>query len=195
MLDTAAQFSVAGVEFKPGGALPFFDVPIGELANLHVPLDTLWGSLATELRERMLEAATPQHKLDVLERVLLQRITRVPGSHPAVAYAIGQFERHPAIVRIAEVINQIGLSHRRFLDLFTAEVGLTPKVFCRIGRFQRVLQRVHGGRPVEWASVALSCGYYDQAHFIRDFRAFSGVNPSSYRASVGPHRNHVPLSD
>ncbi|MGH7718113.1 MAG: helix-turn-helix domain-containing protein [Gemmatimonadaceae bacterium] len=82
--------------------------------------------------------------------------------------------------RTALAVDRVGLSHRRFLDVFTAHVGVTPKVFCRIRRFQRVLQRVHEGGEVEWARVALSCDYYDQAHFIREFQAFSGVNPSTY---------------
>jgi AraC-like DNA-binding protein len=195
IIETSAQFSVAGVQFRPGGAFPFFTVAMDELANLHVPLDVMWGGLASQLHEQVLEAATPVEKLDVIERLLAARLVRGRSAHPAVAYAIDAFERDPALVRIADVTGRIGLSHRRFLDLFTAEVGLTPKLFCRVRRFQSVLRRIRDGRRVEWADVALACGYYDQAHFIKDFQAFSGLNPSSYRASAGPHANHVPLSD
>jgi AraC-like DNA-binding protein len=195
IIETAPQFSVAGVQFKAGGAFPFFARPIDELANRHVPLDALWGGLDAELRERLVEAAEPDEKLDVIERLLSARLARGRSGHQAVAYAIKAFERDPALARVAAITNRIGLSHRRFLDLFTDEVGLTPKLFCRIRRFQRVLRRMQDGRRVEWADVALSCGYYDQAHFIKDFHAFSGLNPSSYRSSVGPHPNHVPLSD
>jgi AraC-like DNA-binding protein len=74
-------------------------------------------------------------------------------------------------------------------------VGLTPKLFCRVRRFQRVLRRIGTGRPVEWAAVAVDCGYFDQAHFIRDFHAFSGINPSAYLAGRTEHLNHVPLLD
>ena len=195
VIDTADQFSVAGVVFRTGGARPFFEVPLRDLANRHVPLDALWGGSAAELSDRVLEAITPQARLAVIDQVLTERIVHAHARHPAVACAIDAFHRDPAVVRIGALINRLGLSHRRFLDVFTAEVGLTPKVFCRIRRFQRVLRQVHQGRQVEWASVALSCGYYDQAHFIKEFTAFSGVNPSTYLSSVGPHKNHMPLSD
>jgi AraC-like DNA-binding protein len=195
VIDTSAQFSVAGVQFKAGGAFPFFALPLGELANRHVPLDELWGGLAEQLRERVFEAATPSQRLAVIERILIARLARASGNHPAVAYAIRVFEHNPALVRIADVTSRIGLSHRRFLDVFTDEVGLTPKLFCRIRRFQRVLQQIRSYGRVDWADVALSCGYYDQAHFIKDFQELSGVNPSTYRMSVGPHANHIPLPD
>jgi AraC-like DNA-binding protein len=166
-----------------------------ELASQHVRLDVVWGGLATELHERVFEAAAPHEKLDVIERFLSARLVHGRSAHSVVTYAIDAFERDPAIVRIADVTGRTGLSHRRFLDLFTAEVGLTPKLFCRVRRFQKVLRRIRDGRRVEWADVALACGYYDQAHFIKDFQSFSGLNPSDYYASAGPHPNHVPLSD
>ena len=93
------------------------------------------------------------------------------------------------------VTRQTGLSHRRFIEVFRDQVGLTPKVYWRLQRFRQVLQRVHRAPRVEWADLALECGYYDQAHFIRDFRAFSGLSPSAYLAQRGEHLNHVPLSD
>jgi AraC-like DNA-binding protein len=79
--------------------------------------------------------------------------------------------------------------------VFRDETGFTPKVFCRIRRFQQALGRMENRKSVEWANVALDCGYFDQAHFIHDFRAFSGINPSSYLAHQTRHRNHVPLME
>ena len=96
---------------------------------------------------------------------------------------------------IGEMIGKVGLSPRRFVQVFTEEVGVTPKLFCRIRRFQQVLRRIQKERRVEWVDVATDCGYYDQAHFIRDFRAFSGLNPSSYLVQRGEHLNHVPVAE
>ena len=76
--------------------------------------------------------------------------------------------------------------------LWTATIG---KLFCRIQRFQEVLHLIGTGRQVEWADVALTCGYFDQAHFIHDFRTFSGLNPTAYLAQRSEHLNHVPLPD
>ena len=110
-------------------------------------------------------------------------------------FALREFGRGPRTRGISEVTDQLGLSPKRFIQVFREEVGLTPKVFCRIRRFHRALDRMEGRQSVEWANVALDCGYFDQAHFIHDFRAFSGINPSSYLAHRTPHRNHVPLVD
>jgi AraC-like DNA-binding protein len=178
-IDVAAQFALGGVAFKPGGAYPFFDVPLHTLADDFVALGDVWGCLATELRERVLEAPTPDLKFAAFEDVLKRRLARAPDRHPGVVYAIAAFERAPG-ASVIEVAGRTGMSHRRFLDLFDSEVGLTPKVFCRILRFQRVLRRVDTGRDVDWTDVALSCGYYDQAHFIHDFQVFAGMTPTMY---------------
>ena len=195
VIDTAEQHTVAGVHFKPGGAFPFLGLPAGELHNAMVSLEDLWGRLANELRERLLEAGTPQARLHVLEEALLARAATRLDRHPAVAFALQEFRSLPLTRTIADVTGQIGLSAKRFIQVFSGEVGLTPKLFCRVRRFQRVLRTIGKGQPVEWAAVAVDCGYFDQAHFIRDFRAFSGINPSTYIAHCTEHLNHVPLHE
>lgn len=112
-----------------------------------------------------------------------------------MAYALGEFRRLPHARTIAEVTRRVGLSPRRFIQVFKEEVGLTPKLFCRVRRFQKAIRRVYRGETVDWADVALACGYFDQAHFIKDFRAFSGLTPAAYLARPGRHPNHVPIED
>ena len=159
MIDTEEQYSVAGVHFKPGGAFPFLGLPAGELHNKLVSLEDLWGRLADQLRERLLEAATPQAKLRVLEQVLLARAAERLERHPAVAFALNEFHCAPHTRMIADVTGQIGLSAKRFIQVFSGEVGLTPKLFCRVRRLQRVLRQIGTGGQVEWAAVAADCGY------------------------------------
>jgi AraC-like DNA-binding protein len=196
VIDTASQAAVMGVHFRPGGAAPFLKVPGGELHNQHVDLSQFWGRQRVgELRERLLAAPTPEGKLCVLERALLETARGEFARHPAVAYALGAFHQVPGGRTVRDVTERTGLSARRFIDLFEKEVGLTPKLFCRVQRFQRVLRAIQSGGPVDWVDLALTCGYYDQAHFIHDFRAFSGINPSTYLAAQTPHLNHVPLYD
>lgn len=194
LLDTAHTLSVVGAHFKPGGAFPFLGVPAGELHNLDVSLDALWGAAAEELRERILAAPTPRAKLQVLERALLAR-ARSFERHPAVAFALREFDAVPQARTVTDVTRAVGLSQRRFIERFRHEVGLTPKLFCRVRRFQEVVRQVHRAREVDWADLALACGYFDQAHFINDFRAFSGLSPTTYLAWQGDHQNHVPLPD
>jgi AraC-like DNA-binding protein len=191
VIEVAAQCRVAGVQFEAGGAFPFFAVPLSDLRNRHVVLAGLWGDLAAELRERVLASRTSPERLDVMEAVLLSRLRAGRSLHPAVAFGITQLRQGTA--PIADVVARIGLSHRRFLELFEAQVGLTPKRFARVRRFQRVLHTLHHGGRIDWATVAVSCGYYDQAHCIHDFVEFAGVSPTTYLGSRGAHPNHVPL--
>jgi AraC-like DNA-binding protein len=191
VIDTARPCAIMGVHFKPGGAFAFFGLPMDELVNLHVPLETLWREDAARMRERLLAAETPAEKFRSLERSLLVRLARREARHAAVAFALAEFRRVPQRRPIGDLAEQIGLSPRRFIRLFSDEVGLTPKLFCRVLRFQQALRLINGGEPVDWSELALACGYYDQAHFIHDFQAFCGLCPTAYPAQRGEHMNHV----
>ena len=129
------------------------------------------------MRQQLLESATPAAKARVIERALLDATRGVPERHPAVAFALNEFRGVPEGQRIADVTEQIGLSSRRFIEVFRKEVGLSPKLFCRVRRFQKVLGMISAGRGLDWAEIALTCGYFDQPHFIHDFQSFSGINP------------------
>src|SRR5262245_54925219 len=152
ILDTAHTAAVIGVHFRPGGAFPFLGVPAGELHNLDVDLDVLWGARAHEMRERILAAPTPDRKLMVLEEALLATARR-SSRHPAVAFALRQWSA-PFTRSVADVTGEVGLSRRHFIDRFRNEVGLTPKLYCRVRRFQEVVALVHHAREVDWADVA-----------------------------------------
>jgi AraC-like DNA-binding protein len=195
VIDTAEQAFVIGVAFRPGGAFPFLRRPAGELRETTVALDAVWGAGAVDLRDELLEAATHQDRFAILERVLTNDLLRGMARHGAVGFALRKFLSAPHMTTIASVTDQIGLSPKRFIHVFRDETGFTPKVFCRIRRFQQALDRMHDRKKVEWTNVALESGYFDQAHFIHDFRAFSGINPSTYLAQQTSHRNHVPLID
>lgn len=194
VLDTACQSSMMGIHFKPGGAFPFLNLPAHELCGEIVSLDILWGTQANELRDQLRDAPNPESKFHILEQALVAHLTRPLTQHPVVAFALKEFQNATHTRTIADITAQIGLSPKRFISLFSQEVGLTPKLFCRILRFQKTLQHMRSGRQIEWPEIALSCGYFDQAHFIHDFQAFSGLNPSSYLRQQGEHRNHVPLT-
>jgi len=195
VIDTACLGEVMGVHFRPGGAFPFFRSPGNELRDAHVSLDALWGSRAAGLRDRLLEAKTAEDRFRILEQALLAQAARPLAGDPAVAFALRELQYAPHTRTISEIGRQIGLSPRRFIEAFSEEVGLTPKLFCRIRRFQQVLRLMRSGRRIDWTDIALSCGYFDQPHFIHDFRSFSGINPTAYLAHCGEHANHVPILD
>jgi AraC-like DNA-binding protein len=197
VIDTEEQRATAGVIFRPGGAFPFLRLPAGELQDSNAPLSALWGrQAASDLREQLLAARSPEAKFKVLEHAFLSRINApLEPTHPAVSFAVENFCQRPTRA-ISAVTEQIGLSDRRFIELFSQQVGLTPKLFCRVQRFQKVLRnitRAAAGSVIDWPQIALTCGYFDQSHFIHDFRAFSGINPTTYVANKTQFQNHVAL--
>jgi AraC-like DNA-binding protein len=193
VIDTASCESILGVHFKPGGAFPFLGVDASELHDLDISLESLWGSYAARLRERLIDAPTPAAKFRILETALHARARRPFERHPAVAFALHELRGAANVRKLGDVARETGLSQRRFIQLFREQVGTTPKLHYRIQRFQHALNAIEMGCRIEWADLALSCGYYDQAHFIRDFREFSGINPSTYLVQRGAHLNHVAL--
>jgi AraC-like DNA-binding protein len=191
-LDTSRASAVIGVHFRPGGAFPFFGLPADELHNVRVSLDALWGSNAALLVEQVLAGTTPAAMFDVLERLLL-RAARTLTRHRAVDFALQELSGPLSRSSIADVADAVGMSQRRFLERFRGEVGMAPKLYARVQRFQAVVATVQTLRDVSWTDIAAACGYFDQAHFIHDFRAFSGFTPAQYLALKGSDLNHVPL--
>jgi AraC-like DNA-binding protein len=191
VIDAAAIHSVMGVVFWPGGARAFFASPADEFANHVVTLDLVWGSSVGGLRERLREALSSAAKFSVLEAALQMRLRKRLELHPAVRYGLKEFQRGPNVRRVLDVTQEAGLSRRRFAQLFREQVGTTPKAFCRIHRFQRVVQQIASGAPVDWADVALASGYSDQAHLAHEFHEFSGLSPSTFLATDRPFANHL----
>jgi len=193
VLETAALQHIMSVVFWPGGTRELFDVPADAFYNGVVPLEQCWGCAATGLRDRLRETPSAAGKFRVLEAALRQRRRERLELHAAVRYALGRFQRVPHIRSVLDVNRETGLSRRRFAQLFREQVGITPKLYCRLHRFQRVLRHIASGAPVDWAEVALAGGYCDQAHLGNEFRDFSGITPGAYLASDRPFVNHVPI--
>jgi AraC-like DNA-binding protein len=191
VLETAALQHIIGAVFWPGGTRELFDVPADAFYNDVVPLEQLWGCAATGLRDRLRDTRNAAEKLCVLEAALLRRRARRFELHAAVRHGLGTFRHVPHIRSVLDVSKETGLSRRRFAQLFREQVGITPKLYCRLHRFQRVLQHIASGAPVDWVEVALAGGYCDQAHLANEFRDFSGITPGSYLASDRPSVNHV----
>jgi AraC-like DNA-binding protein len=197
VIDPRELVSVMGVRFRPGGAFPFLGVPASELADTHVDLEALWGSPAIELHERLCAAKTPTERFDLLEKALMAHLFRPLESHYAVRFALDTFRRASFGFAIRDVAREAGLSQRRFIQLFAREVGLSPKLFCRVRRFRQTLETVRHTAEPNWAQVSMDCGYYDQSHLIRDFQFFSNLSPAEYvrQRSDCVIQNHATLVD
>ncbi len=180
-----------GVAFRPGGANPFFARPASAIDEPVVELEALWGRDGDALRERLLAAPTPQAMLSTLEAVLVERMVRSPEPDPAVAVAVGVLDRGAPV---AEVADRVGITDRTLRRRFTEQVGLTPKRFARVRRLHRLLASIVGEPAVDWARAAADCGYFDQTHMVKDFRALTGLTPGAFRPELACPLNHIPLA-
>jgi AraC-like DNA-binding protein len=178
--DTEEEAFIMGVHFKPGGAFPFLGVPADELADTHIDLETLWGSAAIRLREQLCETPSVADRFYLLEEALISHLFRPMEHHYAVSTALEALGQR-IDVTVRDISKEVGLSQRRFIEIFKAEVGMTPKLFSRVQRFQRARATIHQQEETtDWADIAMECGYFDQSHLIRDFREFSGISPAAY---------------
>jgi len=198
---------VIGVRFKPGGALPFVMPSLDEFTGRRIPLPLLWGSLAQQMGDTIRSTALGE-RIPVLEDYLRDRIRQqssasgrqatVAREAALVAQAVAHLS-HDAAARVCDVAAALGVGGRRLERLFNRAVGVPPKVFHRMRRCceaARLIRRScgqHSRRSVEpmvvrcnWSAIGSQAGYADQAHFIREFRALTGVTPVAYAAEHHP---------
>lgn len=175
-----------GAVLRPGASRALFGVPAGEIAGRHTPLSELWRDGGLDTVGRVGEASSP---LDEFEAILLENLQRSVCLSPLVGMAVRQLEDG---VSVHDVVQGSGYSHRRFIALFRDAVGLAPKRYARVRRFQRALS----GRDaaLSLTDLALASGFSDQSHFNREFLQFAGMSPGQYAARLADRPLHVPVA-
>jgi AraC-like DNA-binding protein len=196
IVDRSDMAELVGIVFEPGGFASFVGGLVDRFANQSIPLEDLWGPQARSLRERLHEASNLEERFQFLEGFLLERFVPFEAKlnsprHQAVEFALNRFRLQPSMSSVSDVARSAGWSERRFSQIFREQVGVSPKVWCRIERFQRAVRLLHRGADVAWSELALDCGFYDQSHFANEFRAFSGVDATTYSARRTQWANHI----
>lgn len=177
-----------GAQLEPAAARAFFAASAEELSQRHTRLDDLWPADAQRLLEALHAVSSSGQRLAVLERWLLARLRRPPPPHAGVAAAMASLR---AGGRVLDAVNASGLSHRHLVLRFRQATGLAPKQYARMLRLQHAL-RLLQDPGLEIADCAAVAGYADQAHFTRDFGAFAGMSPGTWRRVRPVHAHHVP---
>jgi AraC-like DNA-binding protein len=191
IIDTVHQREIIWVAFRFGGSYPFFGPDAVAARDLMIGLEDLWGSDGATLRERLLEVPTVAAKLQAVQDALLTHAIRPLARDPGVASAAAALHEGRTVAAAAD---SLGWTTKRLTQRFSAQIGLTPKRFARVRRFQRVLRRsAEPVTPIDWAELAVDCGFYDQAHLIHEFRAHGGTTPAAYAPRSPAERNHVPV--
>ncbi|MCT7362005.1 helix-turn-helix domain-containing protein [Mycolicibacterium llatzerense] len=180
--------AVLTIHFRPGGALPFFGIPLADLENSCVNLTDLWGADAALLRERLIATPAWPRRIEIVEDFLLARLRPTPLTLMPVLHVA----EHQPSLRVSEAAELTGLSPKRLIATFRHEIGLTPKAYLRVRRLQSALRLLDAGTG-DGADVAATLGYFDQPHFVREFRGFTSVTPTQYAIQRSALPSHVGL--
>lgn len=179
------------VRFKPGGLFPFLTNNTYDYHNIVLPGMDVLGHDTNVLRKDLKSIISPMEKTQSLARWLERK--KINETTPAIQRACQHIMHNPTLSTIEEVVTASGYSKKQFIHLFKKEIGLTPKLFQRIMKFQQILPHIQNKEKVNWTQISHDCGYYDQAHFIRDFKRFSGYNPSEFLDNDFDRSNFFPV--
>jgi AraC-like DNA-binding protein len=163
------------IDFTPLGARRCLGLPMDELTNRVVDLEDVLGPGAPLLAERLQEAPGWAERFALLDAALLRRVEAGPEPAPEVAWTFRRLAEAHGRLAVGPLAAEVGWSRRHLAARWRRDVGLGPKAVARILRFERAHQLVRGGRGL--ADVAYECGYADQSHLNRDFRALAGATP------------------
>lgn len=169
-----------GIRFRPGRAPAFLGLPASECTDDAIPLAETWGREGAALEQRLAEACGPQARVALMEGELQRRLARAAPPDCYVDAVVGLMARHYGVVSVARACEYAGITRQHLARRFERHVGIPPKLFSRVIRFQSLLKRVERANPVSWSSLAADAGYYDQAHLIADFRQFTGLTPEAF---------------
>jgi AraC-like DNA-binding protein len=173
------------VALRPLGARALLGLPAGELAALDLPAEAVLGGVCAELREKLRSAAGWPERFAVLDEILLRRAADADVA-PEVSWAWHELLREGGATRVSELAAGTGWSERHLTSRFRAEIGLAPKAAARVVRFDRarklLVRKLTAGGDYLLADLAADCGYFDQAHLAREFRALAGCPPSQWLA-------------
>jgi len=179
------------VDLTPIGAYQVFGLPMSELTNRIAETELVLGPPVVELEEQLACAPTWQERFSLLDSFLLRRIEESQPMSGSIAWAIRRLELTQGLASIGSLALELGWSRKHLITRFRDQAGLPPKTMGRIFRFDRAVARIERETDFSWADLALDCGYYDQAHLIRDFVAFSGVTPTEFVRSRYPGERGV----
>jgi AraC-like DNA-binding protein len=183
LVEYPAWVRLVGVHFKPWGMSPFIGMPATELRDRWVPVDAVWQRSLDRIRNQVGDIASATAALRMLEEELRSRLAEAPlHGLDLVQHAGRRLEIYHGAVPVGALADAAGVSGNHLATQFKSHVGVTPKRVARIYRFARLILSVDAPRPVDWSELAHRAGYFDQAHFSREFKDFTGHTPTEYLA-------------
>lgn len=173
---------VFGIKFRPGAFHPFLNASVTSLTGKVLPLEKLFGEAGEALDAEMcaLGKDEDEAKIQAAERFLRRCHPERDAMVDLIGRLVARIIEEPTLTQVDELVNDSGLSKRALQRVFSVYVGLSPKWMIQRYRLHEALERIAGPSVPDWSRLALELGYFDQAHFIRDFKALVGRTPTEY---------------
>jgi AraC-like DNA-binding protein len=174
-----------GARLKHGVAAGFLNVPLKEICGRFLSAESFWPQVKTDLVDPVLAGASLRAKIQAMEKGLLRFFSKARKVDATLRKAVKLVAQHQGDVEVTELARQLKISRQTVKHKFDNAVGLSPKQFGKLRRFQNVLRSLTVSESVHWSELASRCGYYDQAHLIREFNAFTGFSPEKFLKILG----------
>jgi AraC-like DNA-binding protein len=174
------RVDLLGIRFRVGAAYPFVGIPLVEVVNQTSLLDLLGAEQILPLYERVAQAATLQEQIAYLEAWLLQRLAQGKTADKLVWYSLGQIQQQHGLLSMEALAQHLNISQRQLERLYQLQVGVTPKLYARLLRVENARQALKQNIDYSLTDLGLQLGFYDQSHFIREFKAIVGMTPGGY---------------
>ena len=184
------------IAFKKGKAYPFYPLPMTEFTDAVLGAELIFGQAVFDLREQLLSASSVKQMFVLVEAFLLHQAGGLPSADmtsQCIEYAVSSIMSKPDKAGFQYLSDQVGYSQKHFIELFKKKVGLTPSQYMKIMRFQKAIHEIENTESIRWSAIALRNGFYDQAHFIHEFRNFSGFTPGEYLIRKTNLLNYIPV--
>jgi AraC-like DNA-binding protein len=173
---------VFSIVFQPQGLMQFFRFPLNEIYNINVPLEHFTGQVGRDLEEQMGSVASFEARVRIAENYFIIALQKQYEEHAfrRLRYVIETLIRRRGEVSVEDMASVACLSRRQFERIFAERIGSTPKQYLKTIRFQRALYEKQLNSALTMTELAIDCGYYDQAHFIADFKSICGQTPLKF---------------
>ncbi len=178
-LEVSEHIDQIGIVFKPTGVYKILDIPGFEIADCRYALADVSASMAN-LEDQLMGSPLDQDRITLLDKTLAAKMIAKDLSVDCIDQAANYIVDQKGDVKISEVLEQTYMSRRKFERHFFKNVGLSPKYYARLRRYGFTCSLIAGKREADWSRILHNGGYYDQSHFIRDFKEFSGQSPTDY---------------
>lgn len=189
-IESAGRTGLVAVRFYPWGAYHYFAEPIQNFLDTTIPCERLWPGLMNGLMEGLSAERGIEARVAIVQSFLRERLSEHRRNQPEIDDAIRMIRDSQGQLSVAEICARTSLSKKQLERKFLTSIGTTPKIFARISRFLAICHHLKDHRNRSLTGIAYECGFYDQAHFIKEFKEFSGFTPREFFV-----RNNVVFSD